>query len=278
MYSDIEHFVTKVCTCLKDQQPVTYHKEPLQPITSSAPFEIVSIDFLHLEKSSSGYEYLLVMMDHFTRYAQAYPTKIKSATAAASKLFNDFILCYGFPARMYHDQGKEFENKLFHALEQFCGMIPSRTSPYHPAGNGQVELFNRTLLGMLRTMSDIKKSQWKDYLTEVTHAYNCRSHSNTGFAPFFLLFGRSPRLPIDTIFNAELTNKMNITSYLKYVKYWNASMKEAYEIADANAHKASSKAKEYYDQRANSSVLQPGDRVFVRDLLRFSGPGKLRSH
>ena len=140
----------------------THHEEPLQPITSSAPFEIVFIDFLYLEQSSGGYEYVLVIMDHFTRYVQAHPTKKKSATAAASKLFNDFILRYGFPARSQHDQGKEFENKLFHALEQSCGIIRSRTSPYHPTGNGQVERFNRIRLGMLRTMSDIKKSRWKD--------------------------------------------------------------------------------------------------------------------
>ena len=146
MYSDIEHFVTKMCPCLKDRRPVTHHKEPLQPITSSAPFEIVSIDFLHLEQSSGGYEYILVIMDHFTGYHQAYPTKKTSATAAASKLFNDFILRYGFPARIHHDKGKEFENKLFHALEQSCGMIRSRTSPYHPAGSGKVERFNWTLL------------------------------------------------------------------------------------------------------------------------------------
>ena len=67
MYRDIEHFVTKVCPCLKDQRPVTHHKEPLQPITSSTQFEIVSIDFLHSEQRSGGYEYVLVIMDHFTR-------------------------------------------------------------------------------------------------------------------------------------------------------------------------------------------------------------------
>ena len=185
MYSDIEHFVSRVCTCLKDRRPVAHTKDPLQPITSSAPFEIVSIDFLHLEQSSGGYEYVLVIMDHFTRYAQAYPTKTKSATAAASKLFNDFILRYGFPARVHHDQGREFENKLFHSLEKYCGMVRSRTSPYHPESNGQVERFNRTLLSMLRTLSENKKSHWKDYLTKVTHAYNCTRHSTTGFLHSF---------------------------------------------------------------------------------------------
>ena len=278
MYSDIEHFVSRVCTCLKDRRPVAHTKDPLQPITSSAPFEIVSIDFLHLEQSSGGYEYVLVIMDHFTRYAQAYPTKTKSATAAASKLFNDFILRYGFPARVHHDQGREFENKLFHSLEKYCGMVRSRTSPYHPESNGQVERFNRTLLSMLCTLSENKKSHWKDYLMKVTHAYNCTRHSTTGFAPFFLLFGRSPRLPIDIIFNVEPTTQVSNASYPEYAKQWKANMQDAYELANTNAKQASSKAKEYYDRKANSSVLQTGDRVLVRNLGRFSGPGKLRSH
>ena len=88
MYHDIEHLVTKVCPCLKQRHPSFITREPLQSLTSSSPFDLVSIDFLHLEQSSGGYECVLVIMDHFTRFAQTYATKNKSAHTAASKLFN----------------------------------------------------------------------------------------------------------------------------------------------------------------------------------------------
>ena len=75
MVKDIKTFITQKCKCLMDKKPNLEERAPLVNIESTEPFEIISIDFLHLDKCKGGFEYLLVVVDHFSRFAQAYPTR-----------------------------------------------------------------------------------------------------------------------------------------------------------------------------------------------------------
>ncbi len=274
MVEDITHYVTKVCNCLKQRKPQRPQRAPLKSIVTTMPFELISIDYMHLEKSSGGCEYILVVMDHFTRFAHAYPTTNKSGTTAAKKIYNDFILRYGFPARIHHDQGAEFENNLFKQLEKLCGIAHSRTTPYHPEGNGQVERFNRTLLSMLRTLPEEKKNQWSNHVNKVLHAHNCTRNEATGYSPFYLLFGRSPRLPIDLIFNID--QGKDKTNHLDFVNKWRNAMEEAYSLAAKHANKSTARGRAHHDKRATFTKLLTGDRILVRNVEK-GGPGKIRS-
>uniref|UniRef100_A0A803J7X9 Integrase catalytic domain-containing protein n=1 Tax=Xenopus tropicalis TaxID=8364 RepID=A0A803J7X9_XENTR len=237
---------------------------------------MISIDFLHLETCKGGFEYILVVIDHFTRFAQAYATKNKSARTAADKIFNDFVLKFGFPTKIHHDMGREFENQLFAALGENCHIQNSHTTPYHPEGHGQVERFNRTLLSMLRTLSTESKKDWKSSLGKVVHAYNCTRSEATGYSPFFLLFGRSPRLPVDHMFDTPATEKYD--KYPEYVKTWTDRLNEAYRLASKTASKGADRGKDYYDRKIHGAELTPGSRVLVRNLTEKGGPGKLRSY
>ena len=174
MARDINHFVTNMCQCIRSKKPVVNFRAPALSNITSAPFELVSIDFVHLEKCVGGYEYILVVMDYFTRFAQAYATTNKSAKTAAEKLFNDYIQRFGLQRRIHYGQGTEFEN-------------------------AQCERFNKTLLGMLWTMADNEKSRWKNHINKMVFAYNCRRNDATSYSPYELLFGRKPHLTIDII-------------------------------------------------------------------------------
>jgi transposase InsO family protein len=275
MCSDIENFIQKKCSCVVSKKPNVQERAPLKPIESSYPFEIVSIDFLHLDKCKGGFEYVLVVCDHFTRFAQAYATKSKSSHAAADKLFNHFILQFGFPKRIHHDRGGEFNSNLFRHLHRLAKIETSNTTPYHPQGDGQVERYNRTLINMLKALPESEKKKWKDHLPKLCFAYNSTIHKSTGFSPFFLMFGRESRLPIDGIFPVHQIGETS-RDYGTFVNQWSARMEEAMEIARKHGKQSGDRNKERYDKSAKSVEIDVGDRVLVQNVSK-GGTGKLDS-
>jgi hypothetical protein len=111
MSADITEHIRKRCRCIVTKKPNQTERAPLVPIKATYPFEMVAMDFLHLDKYKGGYEYVLVIVDHFTRFAQFYATKSKSSQAAAAKLWNEFLPTFGFPRRILHDKGGEWNSK-----------------------------------------------------------------------------------------------------------------------------------------------------------------------
>ena len=91
------------------------------------------------------------------------------------------------------------------------------------------------------------------------------------------MFGRSPRLPIDLLFNVSREEKES-ASLPEYVKKWKGGLQEALNIANRNAHAKAESSKLQYDKKVHSTALEPGDRVLVRDLSERGGPGKIQSH
>ena len=234
-------------------------------ITSSSPMEIVCVDYLSLERSKGGVENILVITDHFSRYAQAIPTRNQTAKTTARVLFDNFIVHYGFPARIHSDQGQNFESNLIKELCQIARVEKSRTTPYHPMGNGQVERFNQTLLKMLGTLEEYQKSDWKTHVPTLVHAYNATFHDSTGFSPYFLMFGRHPRLAVDA-FLGLTPDALSSTSKTEYVRKLKERLDFAYIKAAEEAKRSAAVHKQGYDAKARSSVLKPGDLVLVKNV------------
>ena len=128
------------------------------PIQATHPLEFVTM----------GYESILIITDHFTKFAQAYPAKNQKAVTTA-KLVLDFIRRHGFPEKFHSDQDQNFVGKVIKNLYKLTGIKQTKTTPYHPMGNGILERFNLTLKSMVGTLTNEKKKAWPKYLSRLGH-------------------------------------------------------------------------------------------------------------
>lgn len=97
------------------------------------------MDFLTLERSKGGYHHILVITDHFSRFAVAVPTKNLTAKTTAEAFYDNFITNYEILARIHSEQGANFDGNIIKELCTITGMRKSRTTPYHPLGMGFVK-------------------------------------------------------------------------------------------------------------------------------------------
>ncbi|KAJ8014924.1 hypothetical protein DPEC_G00020820 [Dallia pectoralis] len=264
---------TKVKTCNRCIRRKTMPEKaaPLVNIIATRPLELVCMDFLSVEPDSSNTKDILVITDHFTKYAVAVPTPNQKARTVAKSLWDHFFVHYGIPEKLHSDQGPDFESRTIKELCELIGTQKIRTTPYHPRGN-PVERFNRTLLNMLGTLENQKKSHWRDYVKPLVHAYNCTKNETTGFTPYELMFGRQPRLPVDLAFGLPVNHQSG--SHSQYVRNLKSQLENSYKVATENAKKTASRNKTRFDKHVVDSTLKEGDRVLVRNV-RLRGKHKL---
>ena len=165
--------------------------------------------------TESGYNQILVIIDHFTKLAEAVPCQTASAEETCDHLITHWISRYGCPMTFQSDNGKAFVGDLTKELMKRSHIAQAHSTTYHPQTNGLVERQNRTLLNMLRVYCSRYMTDWDEYLPQVVGAYNSTQHSTTGISPFMMLTGKERAMPL-TFFCPEYEGKR--TSPQAYVK------------------------------------------------------------
>ena len=116
--------------------------------------------FLDLLLLRGGNSYVLVMVDQFTKWVELSALPAQNAELTAKAFLDHFIVTLGWPLEVHSDQGRNFQSNLFQAFCQLLDITKARTTPYHPSGNGQVEVFNRVILQMIRSYLSRGVRRW----------------------------------------------------------------------------------------------------------------------
>ena len=197
MTKEVHRYCDNCLTCAQCKSKPR-PRAPLQSIPSGNPMQRVHIDIVGpLPRTKKGNCYILTAECSFTEWVEAWAIPNQRASTCAKTLVRHSICRFGVPDGIHSDQGRNFESKVFEEMCHLLQMHKSRSTAYHPEGNGQVENFHKILKAMLKARVEGNPKSWDDQLDFAMMAYRSSVHSSTGHTPFEMMFGREMRVPLD---------------------------------------------------------------------------------
>lgn len=206
---DVAQFVTTCVTCQRYKEARTCQK-PWQKFPGvTQPLDRISCDLVDLKTPSSGFRYVLTILDQFSRFVRMYPLKTKTAEEVTEGWL-EYVDCYGAPKVALTDNVGEFTAKSFRDACQSKGTDLVFTTPYHPLGNGAVERAHRTIKSMLATLCNGQPQRWSLHLRTCQDVLNKAVHTTIGTMPYYAFFAcHPPRLVPANLPQVEPDNRDN---------------------------------------------------------------------
>jgi len=270
MYQEIKAYVVSCDNCQRSKIDRHQHPPPLHPLPVEEPMSRVHMDILGpLPKTKDGHQYILLVIDSFTKWPEAFPLKTQSAHEIANVLYHEVFCRYGAPRSLVSDRGKNFMSKLVSALCELLNIKRYHTSAYHPQSNSTVERSNSILAKALSAYVDENQSNWAKLLPSIMYSFRVTpSTESSGFSPFHLLFGREMTLPVDINVLPKPTLPSSTREYLEDLIQ---QLKISHDVAKKNMEFQNTKSKNRFDKTAKAPDFKVNDKVLLRQ--HASKPG-----
>ena len=257
-------YVQACSICNRNKKASVKAKSELGQFHAGTPLERVHIDILGpLTPTTRGNKYILMLVDQFTKWTECYPLPNQSAELVAKTMVDGFFSRFGCPFDLHSDQGKNLDGNLMRALCDLLQITKTRTTPYRPCSNGQVERNNRTLLQAIKCFLKGKQQNWDCHLQQLAGAIRATVNRQTGFTPNLMMLGREVNQPIDILLGTITEQgKREIPDYVKSLA---ESLQEVHRIARDNLRMAQRRQKRDYDLRTFQRTYSVGDIVLKLD-------------
>ena len=183
---------------------------------------------------------------------------------------NDFVSRYGTPVSIHSDQGRNFESTLFQEVCRLLGIRKTRTTAYHPEGNGMVERFNRTMGAMIRSLIGEEHDNWDKILPLTLMAYRSSVHETTQQTPHMMLFGREMIVPL-ALTMSELPTSLVEQDELEHTWDLREKLAKVHRRAREVTGQAMRRQKLQHDRGAMGHRRDVGDLVWLITKVRRQG-------
>ncbi len=156
-----------------------------------------------LPETKAGNKYILVAIDHYSKWCEAKAVADHGARTTAKCLEDDLICRYGVPSFILTDNGGEWGAE-FEAMCKDYAIQHQRTAPQWPQCNGMAERMIKTIKHGITVLATNPANVdcWDEHLAKVLFGYRCGVQASTKFSSFMILTGRSPCLKVDNYLSA----------------------------------------------------------------------------
>ena len=257
MKTDISNYVKQCKLCQKQNiLPVKYVSGHFS--APMAPMEFISMDLIgDFTPSSKGNKYALTVICMLTGYTFCIPIPSKKASDVITAYIDNVYSKFGGSKKILSDNGTEFKNQLFEKIAKELGVeFKCYTAPYHPQSNGRIEGFHHFLKSCM-TKHISTTMEWDQVVHLATAAYNFFPNEHSKESPFFLMFGRDPRVPLNTLLAPKIRymgTEENILSLEALQRIYHL-VAENLKIAKERLHK---------NQQAYPTKLKTEDMVMIK--------------
>ncbi|KAL7731407.1 hypothetical protein ACLKA6_001429 [Drosophila palustris] len=266
MTVQVRQYVLGCETCKETKHTTQITRPPMgKEVVTDRPMQKLYLDFLgKYPRSRKGNAYILIALDHFTKFV--WLRAITKATALATvKILKDEIFShFGVPEVIHTDNGKQFTSQEFGELMHHHGIKHLRTGNYSAQANAS-ERVNQSVLAAIRTHVNEDQTTWDEKLPEIQAALCSAVHASTGVSPYFAMFGQNMFMHGT---DYALARKLGALEDALIAPLARSEKQQIYRARiQETLHKAYEKAERSYNLKARSIKYLPGQEVYKRNFV-----------